>query len=862
MSDPNYPARMPNPRGQFTLFSDQSNRQPLNFRMNPVQLEATAASAATLSSSLPPPQPLQTLPPVQPLQPINYNSFGLGSFPNASGYTDPAPNPMLHECTSCSGTTAVAQCVECKHFLCLSCIQLHAKVPYAREHHVQYLDDITKKVIPVRDVASQSFDMSPWRSTNLSTNNAFGTNDLLDTVSRMDQLNISDRWSEEAVANPPRSRVVGAGRYSFSSQSPTSIRSANSSPETVTNASGTRAPAERPLTEGNGMALVPINAATRSIMSSSNQLLFSHLYSGLSTNGYGSRHPKMPTFPAPMSNQVARPNDVMTPTELFALWPSNMPLRHLELAIRCPIHDGVFAYFCNTCMVPACFICRNIEHTNHAIVHMLDAIDSVRGYSDHVLFKIKELIGQVQRHVAKLERTTENVDILAQYASMNIRQSFKNYIGIIDNRETEFLIRIEQARLSKVHHIQVQLDTARQYLTVLFQSRDNLREFRRFMPVIDLMAMNNKTFLDLTYMKGLCGYMMSAQLPFHETNYFIPTENSTTFGTSLCPINVLKSWRNNRGRMYQVPITARQLCESKYRPIYGNKEVVAINHYGTLPTQVWGGPGKARGELCRPWGIACNRHGEIYVADRSNNRIQVFNVRGDFLFEFGEHGTEPGQFHKCAGIAIGVHDEVVVADKDNHRIQAFTRRGDFIMTFGSEGDLPGEFRFPWDVAVDSYGNILVSDTRNHRVQMFTSCGKFMYMWGGETEPKTARLFDSPRGVAFDPRGNLLVTDFNLHKLVMIERTSGRIRTMGHEGKELGQFLRPQGLICDDRGWLIIVDSKNFRYQVFNENGEFLWAVGRQGLPDPGYFDRPSAVCLDPEGHIIIVDSDNHRIQKF
>ena len=55
----------------------------------------------------------------------------------------------------------------------------------------------------------------------------------------------------------------------------------------------------------------------------------------------------------------------------------------------------------------------------------------------------------------------------------------------------------------------------------------------------------------------------------------------------------------------------------------------------TLPIYTFGREGDADGQLCRPWGVCCDHEGNIIVADRSNNRIQIFRPDGSFLFKFG-----------------------------------------------------------------------------------------------------------------------------------------------------------------------------------------------------------------------------------
>lgn len=89
---------------------------------------------------------------------------------------------------------------------------------------------------------------------------------------------------------------------------------------------------------------------------------------------------------------------------------------------------------------------------------------------------------------------------------------------------------------------------------------------------------------------------------------------------------------------------------------------------------MFGTEGDADGQLCRPWGVCCDRNGQIIVADRSNNRVQVFNSNGSFSHKFGTQGSGPGQFDRPAGVAVDNQERIIVADKDNHRIQVCIMR--------------------------------------------------------------------------------------------------------------------------------------------------------------------------------------------
>lgn len=54
--------------------------------------------------------------------------------------------------------------------------------------------------------------------------------------------------------------------------------------------------------------------------------------------------------------------------------------------------------------------------------------------------------------------------------------------------------------------------------------------------------------------------------------------------------------------------------------------------------------GHEDGQVSRPWGLCTDRDGNIIVADRRNNRIQVFTSDGIFKLKFGCKGTGDGQF--------------------------------------------------------------------------------------------------------------------------------------------------------------------------------------------------------------------------
>lgn len=270
--------------------------------------------------------------------------------------------------------------------------------------------------------------------------------------------------------------------------------------------------------------------------------------------------------------------------------------------------------------------------------------------------------------------------------------------------------------------------------------------------------------------------------------------------------------------------------------------------------------GQEPGKVCRPWGVACDSLGRIIIADRSNNRIQIFKSDGSFHVEFGSHGVRNGEFDRPAGVAVDSKNRIIIADKDNHRIQIFNFDATFVLKFGERGSQPGQFNYPWGINVNSRDQILVSDTRNHRIQLFNSDGTFISKYGFE-QTSSWKVFDSPRGIAFDMNDNALITDFNNHRVVLLDSKLRHGQFVGEEGQGVGQFFRPQGIAVDPEGNIIVADSKNHRIQVFTCNGTFICKFGSYGQGDD-QMDRPSGLCLTPDGRIVVVDFGNNRVMVF
>ena len=168
------------------------------------------------------------------------------------------------------------------------------------------------------------------------------------------------------------------------------------------------------------------------------------------------------------------------------------------------------------------------------------------------------------------------------------------------------------------------------------------------------------------------------------------------------------------------------------------------------------------GECERPLGVAVSG-GLLYVADRGNSRVQVFNTETrEFVCAIGQYGKGSGEFKSPHGVAVS-GGLLYVADCDNSRVQVFnTETREFVCAIGQSGNGSGEFKSPHGVAV-SGGLLYVADCGNNRVQVFnTETREFVCAIGQSCDGGSSAL-KGPRGLAVSG-GLLYVT--NEHGMVV------------------------------------------------------------------------------------------------
>ena len=183
----------------------------------------------------------------------------------------------------------------------------------------------------------------------------------------------------------------------------------------------------------------------------------------------------------------------------------------------------------------------------------------------------------------------------------------------------------------------------------------------------------------------------------------------------------------------------------------GNHRIQKFTAKGQFLAAV-GTDGSGPLQFSSPTDIAYNsKNRMVYVVDCVNHRVQVLNSDLTFSSTFGKNGSGKVQFESPWGIACDSTGKVYVADRKNDRIQVFTAEGKPWKMFGEYGQRRGELVLPNYIAVSNDGwYVYVTNQNNNCVSVFTPQGqqKFVTSFGEHSSP--------PRGIAVDDYGVVYV----------------------------------------------------------------------------------------------------------
>ncbi len=321
-----------------------------------------------------------------------------------------------------------------------------------------------------------------------------------------------------------------------------------------------------------------------------------------------------------------------------------------------------------------------------------------------------------------------------------------------------------------------------------------------------------------------------------------------------------------------------------------------------------GGPG-ARATLNGPFDIGFDPAGNLYFSDTFNHRIRRVDAASGIVTTVagrGEAGCSgdggpavEARFNEPYGIAVDRSGNIYVADRHNHSVRRIDGASGIVTTvagngsagFAGDGGPAGRAGLvePNGLAFDPPQRLLfIADVADNRVRVVDLAAGTIATFAGTGEaahtgdggPAQAAAVFGARAVKVAADGTVFILERQGSSLRAVNPRTGVITTVagtgargygGDGGPALAAvFDAPKELTIDPDGDILIVDTENHAIRRFDVKGGTVETIvgGRKGNDGDGGpahragLGRPHGIAVGPDGALYIGDTENHRIRKL
>ncbi len=326
---------------------------------------------------------------------------------------------------------------------------------------------------------------------------------------------------------------------------------------------------------------------------------------------------------------------------------------------------------------------------------------------------------------------------------------------------------------------------------------------------------------------------------------------------------------------------------------------------GTGESGFSGDKGKAtEAQLKIPAGLTFDKKGNLYIADRNNHRIRKVDTRGIITTVAG-NGTAgfsgdggkatQAQLNLPSGVAVDDKGNIYISDRSNNRVRVVDNKGTITTFAGNGGDrysgdsgpaTKAQLSKPFGLALDKKGNLYIADRENNRVRkvnpqgiITTVAGDGGFFFMGDNGPSYRASIAGPTGIVVDKNGILYIADRNNNRIRSVD-TQGMIRTVAGTGqqdyngeseiaRDTNLYL-PFGVALDQDGKLLIIDRSHYRIRRIDPRRGSIETVAGNGVkmfagdggPATGAkLSFPHGIAVDKKGNVIFSDKGHYRIRR-
>ena len=253
-----------------------------------------------------------------------------------------------------------------------------------------------------------------------------------------------------------------------------------------------------------------------------------------------------------------------------------------------------------------------------------------------------------------------------------------------------------------------------------------------------------------------------------------------------------------------------------------NSDLVYVYNRGEYPVIVFDTQGDfktawGRGTSVNPHGISIGPDNEVYCVDAGDHTLKKFDSKGSLLLTIGTPGKSSGRMsglpfcHPTHAAISPTTGEIFVSDGySNAAVHKFDPNGKHILSWGRSGTDPGEFNTVHNIAIDDDW-VYIADRENHRIQVFDSDGKYETQWGNLAMASCIYIQKKPEqffyvgeffaGIRENPGGLGNWTGERLGpRISVLDNTGNIVARIGNKpiGLSAGEFVAPHGISLDSK----------------------------------------------------------------
>ncbi len=281
-------------------------------------------------------------------------------------------------------------------------------------------------------------------------------------------------------------------------------------------------------------------------------------------------------------------------------------------------------------------------------------------------------------------------------------------------------------------------------------------------------------------------------------------------------------------------IAVNQSTSNVYVADGGAGRIDQLSEAGAIVKEI-GSKGTGAGQMADPVAVGLDPSGDVWVADRTGQRIEEFNKEGTFLkavgwgvnkgeekleictssCKEGEAGSGEGQFDDPTGI-VYTDGYLHVVNAGNDRLEKFSTAGEYAGHAASAGSADGQLSHPQGITAGPGGNEYVADAGNDRIEEFNPYGTFIAAFG--SAGSTGSQFNEPTGLAVNANEEVLVADAANNRVAKWLPAASPVDTALPTIS--GELLVGQSLSASTGTWSALpAPSYSYQWQHCNSTGE-------------------------------------------